>query len=104
MRRHSSNAKLKDWNGPRDHYVYDDLTGWRHFKSEMIKMDIYSGHGGLYAKKDIAYPVHYGLVPYTVPAEKPIQETRTNHTEYTDAVEPYDWTTVDPMSLANPLP
>lgn len=74
--KHAPKNICRDYNGPGDHYVYCDITGWRLFKSEVVHMPMYSGLGGMVAHKSYALPNAEGYMPFVPPIEEPIKETR----------------------------
>lgn len=87
-RRHIPGNICRNYNGPGDHYIYCDLTGWRIFKSESVVMPKYSGVAGLIAHKSYAYGNAAGYTPFIPPIEQPIKTTRINHQDLTDAAPP----------------
>lgn len=65
-----------------DYMIYDQITGYKIWRSEAVKLDTYTGKGGLLTHKNVAEKalnIVYGLVPYKIPAERPIPETTSNH-------------------------
>ena len=62
--------------------IYDQITGYKIWKSEAVKLDTYTGKGGLYTHwtvAETAFNIDYGLVRYKIPAERPIPFTTSNH-------------------------
>lgn len=71
-------GKLGDW------VVFCDICGQKCYASESSQLEAYTGRGGLIVcPKDID-AIDYGLIPYTIPAEKNVPFTRINHTNTTD--------------------
>ena len=73
-----------------DWYVYCDICGRRYLASETTKLSNYTGRGGLVVCQDDADQIDYGLVPYTIRAERPIPWTRLNHTSVINGSPIYD--------------
>jgi len=49
------------------------ICGQRWFMSECRILDVYTGRGGLLTCPDCYDKTHYGFVPYTIRAEKPVE-------------------------------
>ncbi len=77
-----ANAKPGNW------VAFCDICGQKCFAHEMIKLDINTGRGGLIVCKYDADVIDYGLIPYSIPIEKPIPWARINHTDISDGTPP----------------
>lgn len=83
--KHFPDSRLYDW------MVYDQITGFKVWHSEVVKLDKYTGKGGLlthYSVANKALNIDYGLVPYKIPAELPIKEATSNHQVNPDIYSP----------------
>ena len=87
-KKHIPKNICRDFNGPGDYYVYDDLTGWRIFASEAVKMPKYSGVDGMRAHYSYALKAAAGYTPFVPPVEKPIPWTRSGPAVPPDAFPP----------------
>ncbi len=76
--------KLGDW------VVFCDICGGKCYASETVKLSTYTGRGGLIVCKSDADAIDPGLIPYTIPAERPVPWTRINHTDTTNGAAPID--------------
>lgn len=65
-------------NRLHDHIIMCDICGNPTWYSEAVKLTTYTGRGGCLVCPKDADPIDYGLVPYKIPAERPVKETRTN--------------------------
>lgn len=62
-----------------DYIIFCDICGQPCWHSESVKLDKYTGRGGLVVCLKDADPIDYGLVPYKIPAEKPVPIVRVNN-------------------------
>lgn len=58
-----------------DYTSFCQICGQKCWSSEIRKQDTYTGRGGTLACKECQDPIDYGLVPYKVPAERPVPFT-----------------------------
>lgn len=68
-----------------DWYVYCDICGRKLKASESVRLDTYTGRGGLIVCKQDADRIDYGTVPYKIPTEQNIPWARINHTDTTNS-------------------
>lgn len=86
-----------------DHVIYCDICGCPCLYSEATVLDTYTGRGGLLVCPRDVDTIDYGLVPYVIPAEQPVDNTRINHfatnpNDVTTGFAPFDSALFDPMS------
>lgn len=88
--------RLKDW------IIDCDTCGAPCWFSESKLLDIDTGFGGARVCNTHSYPTDYGLVPWIVPAEQTVTETRYlanfNDNENIEGTPPFDLSTDDPLS------
>lgn len=77
--------KLGDW------YAFCDICGRRCLASETTRLSSYTGRGGLIVCKDDIDHIDPGLIPYSIPIEKPTKYARINHTNITNGTPVYDF-------------
>src|SRR5260221_9589797 len=70
MNRNFDREKRWDW------IVWCDICGTRCWGSEATKLSTYTGRGGAIVCPDCNDPIDYGIVPYSIPAEKPVPFVR----------------------------
>jgi hypothetical protein len=57
---------------------------------EATKLSPDTGRGGLIVCANDADKIDFGLVPYAIPPERPVEWTRINHRNVTNGTEPLD--------------
>lgn len=62
-----------------DHIVFCHICGQPCWYSESIRLDQYTGRGGLLVCKRDADKIDYSLVPFKVPPERPAEEVAVNN-------------------------
>ena len=67
-----SNSRLTPARHNGDYYFSCMICGDRCWASTARKLSTYTGRGGLIVCPECDDPIDYGLVPYTIPAEKPV--------------------------------
>lgn len=90
----TSKAHQSDW------IIYCDICGQQCWYSEATLLDVHTGRGGLLVCPKDADPIDYGLVPYVIPPEQPVTETRTSEFMKNTGIvgtTPFDYST-NPMS------
>ena len=88
-----------------DFVTFCDICGQKTWFSECVpSQDVYTGKGGTLACLECADPIHYGLVPYTIRAERPVPMSRDtvyaanpSAVPQTNAV--FDASVFDPMAI-----
>lgn len=83
-----------------------DICGAKCWASEGTVLDVYTGRGGAFVCPECNDPIDYGLVPYKIPAEKPVPISRDAY--YTggtipanlNTTVPFDTAFLDPMSTS----
>jgi hypothetical protein len=98
-------TRVKKW----DWILWCDICGTRCWGSEATRLNVYTGRGGLMVCPDCNDPIDYGLVPYKVPAEKPVPIIRdasqayNPNSIYTQAgsfpYQQYDPATTNPQTI-----
>lgn len=83
--------KWTDWK------LYDDITGWAVYSSEVTKLNPDTSLGGLMTKWSSLYRTDWGALPYKLPTEENIPYTRIQHQDVEEHT-PFDPETTDPMS------
>ena len=71
--------------------------------SERVVLDKYTGRGGLWVCPDDADVIDYGLVPYKIPAERPVYRSQdlinSNNPEVIpETYPPFDYVDFNPLS------
>lgn len=85
-----------------DHTINCDICGTVCWYSETRTLEEDTGQGGAIVCKRHRDPVDYGLVPYKIPAEQSVQETRIlsnfNDNSGITGDTPFDTGANDPLS------
>ncbi len=85
-----------------DFIIFCDICAQPCWYSESIKLGVYTGRGGARVCRKDADAIDYGLVPYKIPAEKPIPEARVNNfNNSTNITETYS--PIQDYEIQNPL-
>lgn len=77
-----------------------DICGGRYWYSESTVLGVYTGRGGCLVCRNCADPIDYGLVPYKIPAERPVPTSRTAIPPDLNTSPPFDTAQEDPMSTS----
>lgn len=72
------NSRLGDW------YIFCDICGRKCLASKAVKLDTYTGRGGLIVCPYDADKIDPGVIPYRTPSEQNVPWTRINHTNTDD--------------------
>lgn len=85
-----------------DHVLNCDICGTLCWYSDTRTLQADTGQGGAIVCKRHNDPIDYGLVPYKIPAERAVKETRVLSNMVDNAnltgTTPYDLTTSNPLS------
>lgn len=85
-----------------DHPINCDLCGTSCWYSETRTLTKETGEAGAIVCRRHKDPIDYGLVPYKIPAEKGVKETRVlsnfNDNTNIDGVTPFNLDTQNPLS------
>ncbi len=86
-----------------DYVIFCDICGQKCWTSESKIQNVYTGRGGTLACPECQDPIDYGLVPYTIRAEKPVPISRdtmqiANLAGINQTYPTYDPAYLDPMS------
>lgn len=88
-----------------DFITYCDTCGCMCWASETIQLHTYSGEGNIRVCLDDYDKIDYGLVPYKIPAEKPVPFARdtvyvSNPQNIPQTYSPFNAALLDPMSYS----
>lgn len=103
-RKSSRNFKFTK-NRIGDFITYCDQCGCMCWASETVPLDTYSGKGNIRVCFDDYDGIDYGLVPYKIPAEKPVPFARdtvyvSNPQAIPETFKPFNAALFDPMSTS----
>ncbi len=70
-----------------DYIIYCQICGSPCWHSESIRLDDYTGRGGLIVCPRDRDAIDYGLVPYKVPAERSVPEVSINNLADSEDIE-----------------
>jgi hypothetical protein len=94
----SKKNNYKDQIKVDDYQMFCDQCGMICWASKSQVLDKNTGKGGLRVCPVCVDKIDYGLIPYKIPAEKPIPDSRINQTDTTTGRAPVDFSTFDPLS------
>lgn len=89
----------KYFSGRRGHYIFCDICGQACYTYEAIKLKPETGRGGLLVCPNDVDKIDFGLIPYTLPNERPVKEARTNHTDTSNGSSVIDYETTTDLGV-----
>lgn len=81
----------KYFSGRKGHYIFCDICGQACYGFEAVRLDEHTGRGGCIVCPADNDKIDFGLIPFSLPAEKGIKWTRINHQNQTNGSTPLDF-------------
>lgn len=89
----------KYFNGKKDHYIFCDICGQACYDFEVTRLSSATGKPGLLVCPNDVDGTDYGLIPYALPNERPVQWARINHQNVTNGSDVLDYDTTTELGV-----
>lgn len=89
----------KYFSGRKGRYIFCDMCGQAVYAHEARRLSSETGRGGLIVCPNDADAIDYGLIPYIVTTEQPLEWTRINHRNISNGTDILDYETTTGLGV-----